>query len=233
GPYLVRLAWVDAGSYSIIDGSGGSKATLKLVPPSGGHVSLQTCIDAMELLKENYPAISTADFWAFAGTVAVYESGGPIVPYRCGRTDYKTGEYNASMSAGRLPTGAFNSTQVRKTFTRIGLTDRETVAVIGGGHALGRCHYDRSGYVGPWTNNPLRFTNEFFTLLANSNWSLIVNPNGKTQYNNTDNTKMMLVSDYALWADPAYQSITLEYAKNASLFFSDFTAAYQKLLERG
>ncbi|KAJ3336797.1 hypothetical protein HDU93_002149 [Gonapodya sp. JEL0774] len=177
GPLLVRLAWADAGTYSIVDGTGGARGTLKLVPPSGGHVSLQNSIDALELIKESYPSIGYADLWAFAGTVASMDTQSAKVSPSSKGVEFATSEH--------------------PTFSR--------------------------------------FTNEFFTLLvsSNSNWTAVVNPNSKVQYNNSDNTLMMLVSDYALWQDPIYREISLQYAANNSLFYQDFTSAYQKLLERG
>jgi cytochrome c peroxidase len=45
----------------------------------------------------------------------------------------------------------------------------ETVALIGA-HTLGRCHPDRSGYSGPWTNAPTTFSNLYFQELANNKW---------------------------------------------------------------
>jgi catalase (peroxidase I) len=37
----------------------------------------------------------------------------------------------------------------------MGFDDREIVALIGA-HSLGRCHRDRSGFEGPWTNGVTR-----------------------------------------------------------------------------
>ena len=31
-----------------------------------------------------------------------------------------------------------------------------------GAHTLGRCHTDRSGFLGPWTNAPTTFSNLYF-----------------------------------------------------------------------
>merc|ERR1712039_324467 len=39
---------------------------------------------------------------------------------------------------------------MRSTFSRMGLNDRETVALIVLGHQFGRCHREVSGYEGPW-----------------------------------------------------------------------------------
>ena len=39
---------------------------------------------------------------------------------------------------------------MRKVFYRMGLNDRELVALLCGGHVYGRCHPELSGYAGPW-----------------------------------------------------------------------------------
>jgi len=44
----------------------------------------------------------------------------------------------------------------------MGFNDKETVVLVGGGHTIGKCHKERSGYEGPWTFEPLVFQNAFF-----------------------------------------------------------------------
>lgn len=51
----------------------------------------------------------------------------------------------------------------------MGFDDREIVA-LSGGHALGRCHHDRSGFDGPWTFSPTTVTNDFYKLLLEETW---------------------------------------------------------------
>ena len=46
-----------------------------------------------------------------------------------------------------------------------GFNDQEIVA-LSGAHALGRCHADASGFVGPWTPTPTTFNNLYFKLLG-------------------------------------------------------------------
>jgi len=48
----------------------------------------------------------------------------------------------------------------------MGFNDQEIVA-LAGAHALGRCHAEASGYVGPWSPTPTMFNNAYFTLLNN------------------------------------------------------------------
>ncbi len=51
----------------------------------------------------------------------------------------------------------------------MGFNDQEIVALLGG-HALGRCHANRSGFDGPWTFSPTVVTNDFYKLLLDSKW---------------------------------------------------------------
>jgi cytochrome c peroxidase len=73
-----------------------------------------------------------------------------------------------------------------------GFKDQEIVA-LSGAHALGRCHADASGYVGPWSGTPLLFNNSYFVLLKGLKWA----PNdeaAKFQYKDPSGSLMMLPS---------------------------------------
>mmetsp|Transcript_91159 Transcript_91159/g.126580 ORF Transcript_91159/g.126580 Transcript_91159/m.126580 type:complete len:105 (-) Transcript_91159:184-498(-) len=94
--------------------------------------------------------------------------GGPHIPFTPGRKD-ATSDKNCPPN-GRLPDASKGASHIRDVFERMGFTDREMVALIGGGHAIGRCHKDRSGHDGPWTNTPISFTNAFFKELFNNTW---------------------------------------------------------------
>ena len=43
----------------------------------------------------------------------------------------------------------------------MGFTDRETVALLCGGHVYGRCHPDNRGYAGAWVEKPYEWSNEY------------------------------------------------------------------------
>jgi cytochrome c peroxidase len=112
---------------------------------------------------------------------------------------------------------------MRDIFSRMGFTDQEMVALLGA-HAMGRCHTDRSGYWGPWTNAETTFSNEYFRLLVEERWSPKVTHNGKPwtgpdQFEDSTGTLMMLPVDIALLAEPAFKKHVLKYAKDEDAFF--------------
>jgi len=169
GPLLVRLAWHAAGTYST-DGSGGSSGCRMRFAPEAGwgaNAGLARARALVERVAAAHPRVSRADLYTLAGVVAVRAMGGPAVPWRAGRTDAASGA--TSPPDGRLPDAAQGAAHVRAVFARMGFGDRELVA-LSGAHALGRCHADRSGYVGPWTRAPTTFSNEYFRLLLEEKW---------------------------------------------------------------
>lgn len=81
---------------------------------------------------------------------------------------------------------------IRSTFGNMGMNDRETVALIGGGHAFGKTHGAcnkppcgsgpnqgkgnntvTSGFEGQWTKIPTQWSNLYFTNLLEYNWYVL------------------------------------------------------------
>lgn len=173
---------------------------------------------------------------ALAGVTAVEAMGGPVVPWKAGRTDFQSAkhasEYRGSI-ADRLPDAAQGAQHIRDIFYRMGFNDQEIVA-LSGAHNLGRCHRDRSGFEGPWVVNPTRFSNQYFRLLTTRKWT----PkkwDGPLQYETVVAGKelMMLPTDLALIEDDKFRPYVEQYAKDQKLFFKDFAAAFGKLIDLG
>ena len=162
-----------------------------------------------------------------AGAAAVEFLGGPKIKHEYCRTD--TDDQSKCPPNGLLPDASKGADHLREVFYRMGFNDREIVA-LSGGHTLGRGHFTRSGYDGPWTNTALTFNNEYFRNLMNLEWQ----PRkwkGKFQYEDVGTKKlMMLPTDMALRTDPVFRRYARLYADDEQLFFKDFSAAYSKLL---
>jgi len=118
---------------------------------------------------------------------------------------------------------------LRESMKIMGFTDREMVVLNGGGHAIGQCHHFRSGFHGPWTNNPAQLDNEFFNLLLNEDWEVqTVHQTNKKQFQS--GALMMLFSDMVFRDDDQFRAIVEEYAQDNDLFLEDFRNAWIKLV---
>jgi len=230
-PILVRLSWHDAGTYCVNSKNGGPHATMRFSPEKehGANNGLEIARNLLQPIKDQNPEITLADLWALAGVVAVEVAGGPKVPFRAGRTDFA--EEHCPIE-GRLPNATKGADHLREIFYRMGLTDRDIVA-LSGAHTLGRCRPERSGFEGPWTSDPFRFDNSFFVDLFHQKWDQHVNGQGLVQFQCQEKGTMMLATDLALTEDPVFRPIAEGYAKDEQHFFADFSSAFQKLLELG
>lgn len=166
GPFFVRLAWHQAGTFDPVHGVGGStNASMRYSPEAAyeANKGLARARIMLEPIKQKYGAgLSYADLWSLAGVLGIQETGGPTISWRGGRVDQPAGP--SHVPEGNLPdAAATKGDAIRRVFHRMGFrTDAEIVALIGA-HAIGRGHDDRSGYSGAWTRAPARFGNGFFS----------------------------------------------------------------------
>ncbi|MBX7081971.1 MAG: catalase/peroxidase HPI [Nannocystaceae bacterium] len=171
---------------------------------------------------------------------------------------------------------------IRVAFGRMGMDDEETVALIAGGHTLGKAHGAHkpsecigpepeaapiedqglgwknrcgtgngadtvtSGLEGAWTRTPARWSHDFFRHLFEQQWELVTGPGGGKQWapkggeatvpDAHDPSKthkpMMLTTDLALAADPAYRVIAERFYKDPKAFETAFAKAWFKLTHR-
>ena len=231
-PVVLRLGWHSSGTYDAETGTGGSNGATMRFDPESKHAAnngLNNARKFLEPIKEQFPWISYGDLWTLAAVCAVQEMGGPTIPWRPGRTDQEAAYCTPD---GRLPDGAKEQNHLRRIFGRMGFSDQEIVA-LSGAHAVGRCHYDRSGFEGPWTFSPTLLTNDFFKLLVDEHWH-IREWDGQVQWqDNTTNSIMMLPTDMALVLDEGFKPHVQKYAESQDVFFEDFSRVVVKLFELG
>ncbi|KAJ3080091.1 cytochrome c peroxidase [Quaeritorhiza haematococci] len=236
GPVLVRLAWHASGTYDTKTKTGGSNgATMRFKPESSdpANAGLDKARAFMEPIKQKHSWITYSDLYTLGGVVAVESMGGPKIKWAPGRTDKdpKAVKPQDIPPNGRLPDAAQGAQHIRDVFYRMGFNDKDIVA-LSGAHTLGRCHTDRSGYLGPWTHTPTRFSNQYFVLLTKLKWTK-KQWDGPEQYEDPSGELMMLPTDMALLWDPKFKPFVEAYAKDKQLFFKDFAEAFAKLLELG
>jgi cytochrome c peroxidase len=241
-PTLVRLAWHASGTYSIFDKTGGSNgSTMRHKPESawGANAGLDTARNFVDAIVKKNPGLSTADAWTLAGgtefsyfcwnlsvllvvqlcshtAVAIENMGGPVIPWRAGRKDHPVPGADNTIPDGRLPNPHKGCPA----------------------HAVGRCHPEASGFWGPWTRSESTFSNQFFVALLNEKWTEKKLHEGKpwtgpVQYESADGSIMMLPADLWLLQDKEFRKYVELYAKDEAAFFSDFAAAFSKLMELG
>ncbi|XP_030522061.1 L-ascorbate peroxidase 2, cytosolic-like [Rhodamnia argentea] len=212
-PIVLRLAWHSAGTFDVKSKSGGPFGTIRHPAELAreANTGLDIAVRLLEPIKEQFPILSYADFYQLAGVVAVEITGGPEIPFHPGRPDK-----NEPPPEGRLPEATNGPNRLRQVFGQMGLSDKDIVA-LSGGHTLGRCHKERSGFEGAWTTNPLIFDNSYFKeLLSGDKEGLIKLP-----------------SDKALIEDPVFRPLVEKYAADEDAFFSDYAEAHLKLSELG
>jgi len=234
GPIMIRLSWHDAGTYDKESKTGGPRGCQRHEGTGeaahGANAGLNVARQLLADLKKEYEEVSHADFWALAGAVAVEAMGGPRVEFRAGRKDAGV---EACVEDGRLPDAAQGAQHLRDIFYRMGFNDREIV-VLSGAHSVGRTHEDRSGFKGPWTEEPLKFDNTYFSLLLERTWEEEKAPNGNPQFRDKETGKcVMLPSDLALIQDEKMKPFVEEFAKDQDLFFKEFATQFQRLQELG
>jgi catalase (peroxidase I) len=194
-PFAVRLAWHASGTFDKEDtspatGGGSDGATMRFAPEvtDGANAGLALMQDIIKPVKAKFPELSYADIWTMAGTQAIALAGGPEIPFNYGRIDAPSAD--SCPPNGRLPDAAQGADHLREVFNRMGFDDKGIVA-LSGAHTLGSCHRLRSGFDGPWTENPLSFDNTYFQNLLNLEWT-VREWDGPKQFQDPSGKLMML-----------------------------------------
>lgn len=240
GPILIRLSWHDAGVYSTGKLTGGCpNAAMRFTDGGEGTFGANAGLPdvACGLLKsitDKYVTpgtISNADLWALAANVATEVMGGPAVPTRFGRKDAADSSASVESQAGRLPDGDKGVDHLRDIFAPKGFSDKDIVA-LSGAHTVGKCHADRSGFDGQWTEEHLKFDNSYFTEMLAKEYADETTAQGCPQKKHAATKTIMLISDLALLEAPFREYVEL-YAKDQDAFFKDYVSAWVKLQENG
>jgi len=228
----VRLLFHDAGAFDAEANTGRPNGCLLRDDP--GNAGIEPVTVALTQLFDSLPKrarFSRADFWQYAGLVAIdisfgealrvrganvvpqLPNGSPMANFRVGRRDapdcgldgFVEGA-DSSLEDERflLPPPEANFEITANLFARMGLTVRELVAVSGA-HTLGSAR--GSGHSGQWVTENAALDNDYYATILDAEWRRqTVSPEpgvDKFQWQRMDGTEdlMMLNTDLAL----AYQ----------------------------
>ncbi|KAL9229619.1 hypothetical protein vseg_005067 [Gypsophila vaccaria] len=206
-PVMLRLAWHDAGTYDVKTKTGGPNGSIKYELSHSANKGLDIAIHFCEEVKAKYPKITYADLYQLAGVIAVEISGGPTIDFVPGRMDCPD-----AIQEGRLPDAKEGAAHLREIFYRMGLSDKDIVA-LSGAHTLGRAHVERSGFEGAWTQEPLKFDNSYFVELLEGEKSGL----------------LKLPTDKVLVRDAYFRPFVKLYAEDKEAFFKDYANSHKKL----
>jgi catalase (peroxidase I) len=245
-PLFVRMAWQCANTFRQTDYMGGCNgARLRLEPQISwpANAALDSALELLQPVKDAFGAdLTWADLIALAGTTALEVSSGCdgfAIPFTGGRSDATAGEglptpdYLQFQLSGGAATDTVAALQNAQAM--LGLSSREMVALMGGGHTLGRQHKARSGFLdGKFTTNPLSLDNEYFKNLVDLTWTKVANTDAAhEEYSATTKAGEVLhvlKTDMLLVWSSAYKAVVEEYSLDNALFLSDFANVWVKVM---
>jgi catalase (peroxidase I) len=190
-------------------------------------------------IKNKYgDGLSWADLIMLAGNTGLEEASGGIlkIPFTGGRVDALESEipYPDYLEL-RLNGGDQDDTvDIMKDVMLVwGLSMREGVALIAGGHSIGRMHENRNGFVdGSWTTNPTKFDTEYLSNLLTLKWNKMHQGTDLIQYNATNadgKVLYMLRTDLNMRFDAEFESIAEEFLSVPENFYEEFLNAWTKI----
>eukprot|EP00270_Netrium_digitus_P014214 TRINITY_DN47_c0_g1_i2.p1 TRINITY_DN47_c0_g1~~TRINITY_DN47_c0_g1_i2.p1 ORF type:complete len:446 (+),score=80.95 TRINITY_DN47_c0_g1_i2:77-1339(+) len=237
-PILIRLGWHDAGTYdskiSEWPKAGGATGSIRFKPEidHAANAGLASALELLAPIKEQFPSVSYADLFQLASATAVEVAGGPRIPMRYGRVDVEGPQ--DCVPEGNLPDAGppSPSDHLRAVFYRMGLTDKDIVA-LSGAHTLGRSRPERSG----WGKKETKYTKDGPGLPGGQSWTVewlkFDNSYFKDLKQQTDEELLVLPTDAVLLEDPSFKEYAEKYAADEGAFFEDYSESHRKLSELG
>lgn len=241
GALLVNLAYQCASTFRATDYRGGCNgARIRFSPQKDWpvNIAMNQVIQLLDTIKSKFPAskgaLSWSDLIVFAGTTAIIEAGGKMMPFCPGRTDAKDGGSNNPFR--NWYPDPF--TAARDNMKVMGLTAREMVALQA--RPRSPTQQLRLGYSGSWTDNPSKISNAYYKTLINnefSGWQSAVNRTNtsvswkySTEGHTKNQTVFMTSPDLAIKYNTTWLADVQDFASDNNYFLTTFASAWNKLM---
>lgn len=251
---MVRLAWHDSATYNASISSwpqcGGANGSIRFDTElvHGGNAGLVKAVGYLKKFKEKFSSVSWADLMQMASVIGIKLCGGPDIPMRWGRIDVVAASQcpkEGNLPDGNAPFGdasADASTHLRRVFYRLGLSNRDIVA-LSGAHTLGRAFKQRSGTAPEGYGKGTKFTDGKFVargdgkrgvgMSGGRSWTKKWLTFDNSYFKERDNHLLVLETDATLRSDPEFSPYFNLYAESEEIFFRDYALAHSMLSELG
>lgn len=227
---------------SVLLNSKGNNKAEKDGPPNVSLHAFHVIDNAKKAVEAACPGVvSCADILALAARDAVFLSGGPGWDVPKGRKD---GRKSKASETIQLPAPTFNISQLQKSFSQRGLSNKDLVA-LSGGHTLGFSHcssfrnrihnFDATHDVDPSLNPSFAAKLKSICPLKNQakNAGTTLDPSSAT----FDNTYYKLIlqgksifsSDQALVDTPKTKDLVSKFATSKEVFYKAFVKSVIKM----
>ncbi len=204
-PAYIRLAFHDAGNYSVETSRGGLDGSIQFELDREENKGLDFYVTHILIYRKDLKLmgleITFADLIAVCTKIALEKLGGPKLEIALGRID--------ALAAGeRMKTPHVNFTidELISAFQKMGLDEKDLV-VLSGAHTVGVQNKIA------FTESPYEFDNSYFQNLLDSELS-----------------KNLIDTDRVLLKSSTTLQLVLDYASDKELFLKDFKASMEKLL---
>eukprot|EP00755_Sulcionema_specki_P035343 Sspe_Gene.104692::Locus_81652_Transcript_1_1_Confidence_1.000_Length_695::g.104692::m.104692/K00428/E1.11.1.5; cytochrome c peroxidase len=172
-PAVLRLGWHSSATWDPhhTPHGGSNGATMRYEPESGYYKNrgLKIARDALVPVRDMHPGLTFSDLWVLAAYEAVEYMGGPHIDFTPGREDTPREQVTCPPEA-RLPGWEDSASAMRAHFHRMGLTDREMVALMGA-HSVGHTRPENSGFPHyHWDITATKFDNIYYRFLLEQPW---------------------------------------------------------------
>eukprot|EP01063_Lacrimia_lanifica_P002264 TRINITY_DN1117_c0_g1_i3.p1 TRINITY_DN1117_c0_g1~~TRINITY_DN1117_c0_g1_i3.p1 ORF type:complete len:640 (+),score=118.03 TRINITY_DN1117_c0_g1_i3:56-1975(+) len=268
-PLVVRQTWHTAAHFNAAeDRPGGTDGACQRFETEASHASnndLGPVRDRLQLVKDQFSQVSWADLYVLSGNTALELMGAPAISFCPGRVDFTTSEAVAQCPVDLdermpkteepvddpFPHNGSRDYLIRK-FGELGIdTVREIVALMAGGHGMGRMHRETSGHSGAWGDTTDTFDLAFCQSLNDFHWqastfveenlegddfNTLVHDKGQYVWTRPGSglaTLAMLKVDVVMKHQPEFSAVCAGFLANEQDFRDAFASAWGKLMTNG
>lgn len=208
----IRAAFHDAGTWDMVMRTGGADGSLQFELDRSENKGLERAISFYQPLVTKHQ-VSMADMIAYAGSLAFEKCTGKRISFKFGRTSALVAN-----AGGLLPQLDVSAQDIFDMFnSRLGFTEEETVALIGGAHSTARVHAQLTRDVpsGDMDDTPDVCDSNYFKRLKNRPEAVIV------------------PADRNMGQSDMYKKHVSKFSNNQAAMISTYRAAFTKLIELG